>query len=101
LNIAFCASRTRVVSEDRFAEARCFREPNSSRDNSLKDILAKKFTEVGFDLPREIRPVIVHREEDSLDLECLIEGLFDAVDGIHELRDALECEELTLDGNED
>jgi hypothetical protein len=67
----------------------------------MKDFLSEELPEVGLDLTREVRPVIVHREQDSFELEWLIEGLSDSLDGIHELGDALEREEFTLDGDED
>ena len=67
----------------------------------MKDILSEELPEVGLDLTREVRPVVVHREQDSFELEWLIEGLSDSLDGIHELGDALEREEFTLDGDED
>jgi hypothetical protein len=67
----------------------------------MKNILPEELPEVGFDLTREIRPVIVHREQDSLELEWLIEGFSDSFDSIHELGDALEREEFALDGDED
>lgn len=67
----------------------------------MKDIFPEELPEVGLDLPGEVRPVVVHSEQDPLQLEWLLEGLADSLDGVHELGDTLESEEFTLDGDED
>lgn len=67
----------------------------------MKDVVAEELAEVGLHLPREVGAIVVHRKEDTLQLEWLIEGLSDTFDSIHELRDSLESEELALDGDED
>lgn len=67
----------------------------------MKNFTAEEFPEVRFDLSREVRPVIIHSEKDTLDLDWLIEGLTDTLDSVHELGNAFESEELTLDGDED
>ncbi len=67
----------------------------------MKNIFTEKVPEVGLDLASEIGSVVVHGEEDALDLKWLIEGAFDAVDSVHELGDALQSKELALDGNQD
>jgi hypothetical protein len=67
----------------------------------MKDIFSKELPKVAFDLTGEVRPVVVHREQDPLELKWLLEGLSDSLDSVHELGDALEGEELTLDGDED
>ena len=67
----------------------------------MKNITTEKVPEVGLDLASEIGSVIVHGEEDTLDLKWLIEGAFDAVDSVHELGDAFQSEELALDRDQD
>lgn len=67
----------------------------------MKNITAKELSEISLDLAGEVRSVIVHGQEDALDLEGFIEGLSDTFDGIHELGNPLEGEEFTLDGDED
>jgi hypothetical protein len=67
----------------------------------MKDIFSEEFTEVGFDLASEVRSVIVHGEEDALELKWLFEGLPDTFDGVHELRNSFKREKLALDGDED
>jgi hypothetical protein len=65
----------------------------------MKDIFSEELPEIGLDLTGEVRPVVVHRKENTLELEWLIEGFSDSLDSIHELGNALEGEEFTLDGD--
>ena len=67
----------------------------------MKNISTEKVPQVGLDLASEIGSVVVHGQEDALDLKWLIEGAFDTIDGIHELGNAFQSEKLALDGNED
>jgi len=67
----------------------------------MKNISTEKVPQVGLDLASEIGSVVVHGQEDALDLKWLIEGAFDTVDSVHELGNPLQSEKLALDGNED
>ena len=97
MDVRLGTTGARVVGKNRFTETGGFCEPDAAWDHGLKDLVAKEIAEVGFDLAREIGSIIVHGEQDAFDLQGRVEGFFGAVDGVHELRDTLEREELTLD----
>lgn len=67
----------------------------------MKDTGTEKLTQVSLNLACQVRPVVVHSEQDALNLQRLIERLLDSLDGIHELGDAFQSEELALDRHED
>ena len=67
----------------------------------MKDLIAEELFEIVGDLTREVGAVVKHRQKDAGDFERVFEGLPNAADGIHQLRDTLESKELALDGNED
>src|SRR5689334_12573303 len=101
LDIGFGAARAGVVGQDRFSEAGRLSEADASRNNGSKDFFFEELAEVGLDLAGQVGAVVVHRQEDAFDSQAGIEGLFEAVDCIDELRDAFEGKELALDGDKD
>ena len=101
LDVAFRAAGAGVVDEDGFAETGRFGQADAARDDGPEDLVAEELAEVGGHLAGEVGAVVVHGEEDAFDRAGDVEGVADPVDGIHEFGDALEGEELALDGNED
>src|SRR5438876_5244433 len=70
LNVAFGATRSDVVGENRFSEAGCLRKANTARNYGSKDSLLEELTEVLFHLPRKIHAVVVHGKQHAFDVEC-------------------------------
>lgn len=101
MDIGLGAARTGIVGQDSFPEAGSLSESDTSRDDGTEYFLFEEFTEVGLDLPGQVGPIVVHGQENTFDGETWIEGLFDAVDGIDELRYALEGKEFALNRDED
>src|ERR1700722_12118183 len=101
LDIAFCASRARVVHEYRLAVAGCLRQANAPRNYGGQDLVVKEIPEVVRNLSRQIRSLIVHCEQNSLYFEGMRECFADLVDGVHELGDSFQSEELALDRDKD
>lgn len=100
LDVAFSALGPDVVGDDGFAVAWRLSQADVSRDHGIEDIRFKELAEFSRYLFGEIGAVVVHRQEDTLDRQGVLVGLADSCDGIHELRDAFEGEELALDGDE-
>jgi hypothetical protein len=101
LNVAFGPFGARVVGENGLPEAGGLGKSYAAGDECFENLVSEEFPEVGGDLAGEVGPVIEHGEEYAFDAEVVLEGIADAVDGVHEFGDALEGEELALDGNED
>src|SRR5215475_5701646 len=79
----------------------CLRQPDVPRDDGLKDLTGKEPLNLVTDLERETRPPIEHREQDAHDVEIRVQSLADELDGLDQVRQALERVELALHWNED
>jgi hypothetical protein len=88
LNVALGSLGARIVKQDWFAVARRFGETDASGDHGLKDGILEKVTEVVGHLFGEGGSVIVHREQDSLDLQVMLKAIPDLIDGVHQLGNA-------------
>ena len=53
------------------------------------------------DLVGKAQAAVIHREQETLYLECRIEPTLDYLDGVEQLADALQREVLTLHGYDD
>ena len=100
-DIAFGAVGAGVVGEDRLAETGGFGQADAAGNDGFEDLVFEELPQVGGDLAGEVGPVVEHREQNAFDFERMVEGLADAVDGVHEFGDAFEGEEFALDGDED
>ena len=100
-DVAFCPLGAGVIGEDRFAETGRFGQPDAAGNDGPEDLIFEEFPEVGGHLAGEVGPVVEHGEEDAFDGQGVLEGLADAVDGVHQFRDAFQGEEFALDGDED
>src|SRR4029077_12135494 len=78
LRVAFCALAMNIVENDRFPETWRFRQAHIARNDAFKDLRSKECAQVRGDLPGERGSLVVHGEEDSLDLQAWIQGAPDA-----------------------
>src|ERR1035437_10428841 len=101
LDIALRAPRAGIISKDRLAETRCFRQANTSRNDGLEHLVAKKAGEVGGDLTGEVGAVVEHGQQDTFHCERMSKKVANSVDGIHQLGDSFQSEELALNRNQD
>jgi hypothetical protein len=99
-DVAFRSSGADIVSENRFAVAGGLGEANAAGNHGFEDLAWEELPEILRDHASEVGAVIEHGEQDSLDAEVMTEGVADLVDGVHELGDPFESEELALDGDE-
>src|SRR5258706_2642321 len=61
-----------IIENNRLTEARRLREPDIARNNTLKNLCAKKTAQIGGDLARKSGAFIIHREQDALNFEARI-----------------------------
>jgi hypothetical protein len=99
-DVAFGAARPQVIGKNGLAKAGGLCEPDAARDDRLKNLVGKEALQVGGYLPGEVRSIIVHSEEHAFELEGGLEGVANPVDGVKELGDPFQGEELALDGNQ-
>jgi hypothetical protein len=96
-HVGLRADGQHVVQHDRLPEARGLREPDVPGHDGLEDLRAEVLACVGRDLLGEVEPVVVHREEHTVDGQSGVDAPLDQVDGVEELRDALERVVLALE----
>lgn len=77
-----------------------FREADAAGNYGCEDVVLEERTEIIGYLAGEVRAIVEHGKEYALDMKRVMEGIADSVDSIHELTDALQGEEFTLDGNQ-
>lgn len=74
-------------------------------DVALYDGAEDQFLEVALhlvvDLAGQAQAAVIHREQETLDLELRVEFALDDLDGVEQLADALQGEILTLHGDDD
>src|SRR5579885_1419938 len=100
LDIAFRTSGTRIVNQNWLAVTRRLSELYAPRDDRCEDITRKELLEIVGDLPGQVGPIIVHGQENSLDLKRMRKGILDAINRVHQLRNPLQCKELALNRNQ-
>src|SRR5207245_8232818 len=94
-------SRTDVVQHDRLAETGRFPQTDVSRDDGPKDLLLEEGPYVSDNLPREVRPLVKHRQQHPLDLEAGVQGPADPLECLDQIRNTFESEVLALHGDQD
>jgi hypothetical protein len=78
------------------AKAGSLGEANAPWDDGAEDLVAEELPEILSYLAREIGTVVVHGEENAFDTEGTFKCLPDAVDGVHELGNALQGKKFAL-----
>lgn len=78
-----------------------FGEPDTAGNHGSKNLIAEEFTQVGCDLSGQVGSFVVHGQQNAFNLNGMPESLANAVDGIHEARNALERKEFALNRNQD
>ena len=96
LDVGLAAGAVVVVEQDRLAVRGRLGDAHVARDHGLVDLGPEEGAHVRRDLLRQRRARVVHGQHDALDLEARIERGADLVDGLLELRDAFQREELAL-----
>src|SRR5690349_9686477 len=99
-NVAFCAFRLNVIEQDRLAVAGSFAKPDVARNNGRKELRSKEFFQVLHDLIGEVRALVIHGQEHTLDLELRIFQPPDLAEGFHQLGNAFQREILALYWNQ-
>src|SRR5216684_4421774 len=82
LRVALCALTMNIVENDRFPKTWRFRQAHIARNHALKDLRPKECAQIGGDLPGKRRSLVVHRQEDSLNLQVWIQRAADTHQGI-------------------
>ena len=78
-----------------------FGEADTAGDYGFEDLGAEELAKVGRDLSGQVGAFVVHGEENALNGERVVEGIANAVYGVHESGNAFKGEELALNGDED
>lgn len=78
-----------------------FRQPHTSWNHRSKDLTLEKFAQIGGHLTSQVRTVVVHRQQNTFDLDGMIESFANPIDRIHETGNPFQREELTLDRDQD
>ena len=100
-DIAFGPAGAGVIGQDRFAETGRFGQADAARDDGAEDLVRKNSRRSAATWRvRLVRSSYMVSRMPSI-CEGVVEGFADPVDGIHELGDAFQGEELALDGDED
>lgn len=91
----------RIIGDDGLTVARGLRDPHRARNRGAEHLLREVRTHVLGDLCAEVRPTVVHRQQDRRDRQLGIEVLLDELDVLEQLAQTLERVVLALDGDED
>jgi hypothetical protein len=77
---------------------RGFRKADAARYHGLEYLVAEKLLQIIRNLTRQIRTIVVHRQENAFDLQIVLKRVAYAVYGVEELRDTFQREEFALNG---
>src|SRR5262245_11657506 len=75
VHVAHRSGAARIVDDDRFAEAWRFAQSNVSWDHGAIDALGEIAPGLVHHLLGEIQTIVVHRQQDTLDLKRRVEAL--------------------------
>ena len=99
--VVACSCRVGIVEYDRQSVAWAL----AKLDVALDDGLENEFLEVTFhlvvDLVGQSEAAVIHGQEEPFYLESWVELALNDLDGVEQLANSLECEVLTLHGNDD
>jgi len=89
-----------VVEYHRHSVAWRFSQADIPRNDAVKDLRTEEASQVGSNLLRECRAVVVHREQDAFDRERGVDCTAKACQGVEQFRNPLEGQELALNWNQ-
>ena len=90
-----------IVYRNGLAVARRFAQADVARNNRVEHLAAEVFLHFLRHLDGQIRPAVVHRHEQSQELQAGIQIVPHHVHGLHELGQPFQRVKLALHGNED
>src|SRR5579883_263069 len=99
-DVAFGSLGFDVIEQNRPAMARGLTQTDVTGNDRFEELLSEESLQVVHDLPRQIRAVIEHGQNHSFDFEIRMTLAPDLLDGLHQFRNALESEVLTLNRNQ-
>ena len=94
------AARLRVVQHHRQAVAGRFAEPDVPRDDGVERLFLEELPHVARHLLAQVRALVVHRQQDALDVERRVERRANAAHRRHEVGEPLEREVLAVQRDE-
>src|SRR5205085_3214324 len=74
MNVAFRPPAGGVIKNDGLAETRRLRQTDVARNDALEDLRAEERAQIIGDLTRQRGALVIHRQENALDLEVRIQG---------------------------
>jgi len=101
LNVTLGTPGSRVIGKDWLTKARGLGKSDASGNDSPENLVTKELLQVRGYLPRQVRPIVKHGQQDAGDFKRVFKGVPNAIDGVHQLRNALQREELALDWDQD
>ena len=90
-----------VVKDDGKTVTRTLAQFDVTLDDGLEHQLLEMTFHLVVDLVGQTQTTVVHRQQESLDLQLRIQFALDDLDGVQELADTFECEVLTLYRDDD
>ena len=100
LHIGLGAGTAEIVQDRRQAVGRRLGKPHVAGDHGVVDAASQKAAHVGRDLLGEVVAAVEHGQDHALDLELGIQAAPDPLDGAQQEAQALEREELALQGHQ-
>src|SRR6185312_6739885 len=100
-DVRLCASGGDVVENDGLPEAWRFREPDLSRNDGVEHLGTKVFACIGGNLAREVKPRVVHGQQDAVNGEVSVHPSLNHVHRVQQLRQSLESVVLALNRDQD
>ena len=103
LFITFCDLAVRIIFVNADAGGACLRDPDGEGDAGIHDPdrLSVAFPEHLGDVLRVICPEVDHRQQDSFDLQGLVQPFLHDCDGLQKLLKAFDRQVSSLDGYQD
>ena len=101
LDVARGAAAVGVILRHGHAVAGRLADAGVARDDRVEDHVAEVALQLLINLVGEPETGVIHGEQEALDAQAGIELGLDDADGVEQLADALQCEILGLDRNDD
>src|SRR6266481_7735137 len=83
LDVAFSAPGSRVVDEDRLAEAGGLGQTYTAGNDGVKNLFAEELLQIVGYLTGKVGSIVVHREQDAFDFDGVVKGIANSVDSVH------------------
>src|SRR6185436_6967195 len=100
VEVAFGALAANVVKHDRLPKTGCFTQADISRYDGLEHFLLEVSLDFLDDLTGQVGPVVIHGQQNALDLQSGVQGDANSLQRSHQLRDTLQRHVLALNGNQ-